>query len=294
MDRHQSLADRFEKNRGDLVGLAYRMLGSREEAEDAVQDTWLRLERADILTVRNLPGWLRTVTSRICLDMLRSRRDGREEYWGQELVSDTAVSQDGNPEREVLEAESVGLALLVVLNALSPAERVAFVLHDMFGVPFGEVGEILGRSQATTKKLASRARQKVRTPRERHSVEIEQHREVVMAFQVAARTGDTEAIAAYLAPGVVRRADRAALPPGRPLRAHGAVAVAHEISVFGGAAQQAEPALIDGQVGLLVAPRGRLRLAVCFTLEHGLIKEYDLVAAPSRLDRLRIRLLPEH
>ncbi|MET8183827.1 sigma-70 family RNA polymerase sigma factor [Streptomyces sp. NPDC005336] len=293
MDRRQSLADCFEENRGDLLGLAYRMLGSREEAEDAVQETWLRLERADVMAVRNLPGWLRTVTSRICLDALRSRREGRGERWSGELTSAIAVPDDGNPEHEALEAESVGLALLVVLNTLSPAERVAFVLHDMFGVPFDEIGGILDRSQATTKKLASRARQKVRAPQERHSVEAAQHREVVAAFQVAARTGDTGIIAARLAPDVVRRADGAALPPDRPLRAHGATAVACEISQFGGVARYAEPALIDGRVGLLVAPGGRLRLAVCFSVKNGLIKEYELVADPARLERLHIRLLPE-
>ncbi|MEV5978406.1 sigma-70 family RNA polymerase sigma factor [Streptomyces sp. NPDC052114] len=293
MERRQSLADCFEENRRDLLGLAYRMLGSREEAEDAVQETWLRLARADISAVRNPPGWLRTVTSRICLDVLRSQRDGREGQGNGEAASATVTAEGGNPEDAALEAESVGLALLVVLNTLSPAERVAFVLHDMFGVPFDEIGGILDRSQATTKKLASRARLKVRAPRERHSVEMEQHREVVAAFQVAACTGDTAVIAAHLAPDVVRRADEAALPADRARTAHGATAIAHEISRFGGAARHAEPALIDDHVGLLVAPRGRLRLAICFSIRNGLITEYELVAAPSRLERLRISLLPE-
>lgn len=200
---------------------------------------------------------------------------------------------DDNPEQEVLEAESVGVALLVVLNLLSPAERVAFVLHDMFGVPFDEIGGILDRSRATAKKLASRARYKVCAPREENLVESDQHRDVVAAFKVAARTGDTGIIAACLAPEVVRRADAAALPADRPHTAHGATAVAREISRFGGAARHAEPALIDGRVGLLVAPGGRLRLAICFHIESGLIKEYELVADPDRLGRLSIRLLPE-
>ncbi|GAA1926035.1 sigma-70 family RNA polymerase sigma factor [Streptantibioticus ferralitis] len=293
MDQRQSLADCFEENRRDLLGLSYRMLGSREEAEDAVQETWLRLDRADTAAVRNLPGWLRTVTSRVCLDMLRSRHGGREECWSGDLAPTTVAPDDGNPEHEALEAESVGLALLVVLNTLSPAERVAFILHDMFGVPFDEIGGILDRSEATAKKLASRARHKVRAPRERHRVEMDEYREVVAAFQVAARTGDTGIIAAHLAPDVVRRADAAALPPGRPLKAHGATAVAGEISRFGGAARHAEPALIDGQVGLLVAPGGWLRLAICFSIENGLVREYELVADPARLMRLCIRLLPE-
>ncbi|MGW2642493.1 sigma-70 family RNA polymerase sigma factor [Streptomyces sp. NPDC001348] len=292
MDQHQSLADCFEENRRALLGLAYRMLGSREEAEDAVQETWLRLDRADTEAVRNLPGWLRTVTSRVCLDLLRSRRGGREECSDRDLAPATVAPGKGDPEHEALEAESVGLALLVVLNTLSPAERVAFVLHDMFGVPFDEIGGILDRSQATAKKLASRARHKVRVPRERQLAAVDQHREVVAAFQIAACTGDTGIIAARLAPDVVRRADAAALPPGRPVTAHGATAVAREISRFGGAARYSEPALIDGRAGLLVAPGGRLRLAVCFRIENGLVKEYELVGDPARLRRLCIRLLP--
>lgn len=293
MDQRQFLADCFEENRRDLLGLSYRMLGSREEAEDAVQETWLRLDRTDTKEVRNLPGWLRTVTSRVCLDMLRSRHGGREEHWSSDLTPPTVAPEDGNPEHEALEAESVGLALRVVLNTLSPAERVAFVLHDMFGVPFDEIGGILDRSRATAKKLASRARHKVRAPRERNLVETDQHREVVAAFQVAACTGDTRIIAARLAPDVVRRADAAALPPGRPRTAHGATAVAREISRFGSAARHAEPALIDGRVGLLVAPGARLRLAIRFRIDGGLVKEYELVADPARLGRLCIRLLPE-
>lgn len=293
MDARQYLADFFEENRRDLLGLSYRMLGSHEEAEDAVQETWLRLERADTTAVRNLPGWLRTVTSRVCLDMMRSRHGGREERWDDGLASVTVATGEGDPEHEVLEAESVGLALLVVLNTLSPAERVAFVLHDMFGVPFDEIGGILDRSQVTAKKLASRARHKVRAPRDRHLVEVDHHREVVAAFQAAACTGDTGIIAARLAPDVVRRADAAALPSDRPARVHGVGPVAHEISQFGGAARHSEPALIDGRVGLLVAPGGRLRLAVCFRIENGLVKEYELVADPARLGGLCIRLLPE-
>ncbi|MFE1199506.1 sigma-70 family RNA polymerase sigma factor [Streptomyces olivaceoviridis] len=292
MDARQSLADSFEENRRALLGLSYRMLGSHEEAEDAVQETWLRLDRADATAVRNLPGWLRTVTSRVCLDMLRSRHGGREECWDGDPASATVATSESGPEHEVLEAEAVGLALLVVLNTLSPAERVSFVLHDMFGVPFDEIGAILDRSEATVKKLASRARHKVRAPRERHLVEVNQHREVVAAFQAAACTGDTHIIASRLAPDVVRRADAAALPSGRPARVHGAGSVAHEISRFGSAARHSEPALIDGRVGLLVAPGGRLRLAVCFSIEDGLVKEYELVADPDRLRRLCIRLLP--
>ncbi|GHH10576.1 sigma-70 family RNA polymerase sigma factor [Streptomyces rubradiris] len=292
MDARQSLADCFEENRRALLALSYRMLGSHEEAEDAVQETWLRLDRADTTAVRNLPGWLRTVTSRVCLDMLRSRQGRRQDHGEDDLGPANVATGEGDPEHEVLEAESVGLALLVVLNTLSPAERVAFVLHDMFGVPFDEIGGILDRSQTTAKKLASRARHKVRAPRERHLVEVDQHREVVAAFQIAACTGDTSIIASRLAPDVVRRADTAALSSGRPARLHGAGSVAHEISRFGGAARHSDLALIDGRVGLLVAPGGRLRLAVCFRIEGGLVKEYELVADPARLKCLCIRLLP--
>lgn len=292
MEQHRSLTDSFEEHRRDLFGLSYRMLGSYEEAEDAVQEAWLRLSSADTAAVRNLAGWLRTVTSRVCLDLLRSRRRRLVESWSSDLVSATVASDEGNPEQEALEAESVGLALLVILNTLNPAERVAFVLHDTFGVPFEEIGATLGCSQTAAKKLASRSRHKVRAPQDRYLVEVSQHRAVVSAFKLAACTGDTETIAAHLAPDVVRHADAAAVPPNRPLKVQGGSAVADEISRFGGAAQYAEPALIDGRVGLLVAPSGRLQVAICFSIESGLITEYELVADPARLRCLCIKLLP--
>ncbi|MFI1378406.1 sigma-70 family RNA polymerase sigma factor [Embleya sp. NPDC020886] len=293
MDQRQFLATCFEDNRRDLLALAYRMLGSREEAEDAVQDTWLRLERVDAASVRNLPGWLRTVVSRICLDILRGRHVCTEEPSDPLPAPATGVTS-GNPEQRVLEAESVGIALLVVLNALSPAERVAFVLHDMFGVPFDEIGATLGRSEAAAKKLASRARHKVREPHEhRRSVELAQHREVVAAFLAAARTGDTAKIAARLAPDVVRRVDAAAVSANHPSEVRGAGAVAREISHFCAAAEHVELAMIDGRVGLLVAPEGRLRLVIRFAIEDGRVREYELLAGRAWLEPLRIRLLPE-
>jgi RNA polymerase sigma factor (sigma-70 family) len=289
MDERQQLANCFEADRAALIGLAHRMLGCRDEAEDAVQEVWLRLERIDSTTVRNLPGWLRTVTSRVCLDRLRSRSVAAQ----RNRVPDEMPDEADDPERKALEAESVGLALLVVLTTLSPAERVAFVLHDTFGVPFTEIAGILGRSQATAKKLASRARHKVRGHDEQRTAELDRHREVVAAFRLAARTGDTRMIAERLAPDVVRRGDRAALPGGRPLEVRGASAVAQEITVFGQAARHSAPALVDGHPGLLVAPGGVLRLAIRFVVARGLVQEYDLIADPVRLKRLRIRLWPE-
>lgn len=289
MNERQQLANCFETDRAALIGLAHRMLGCRDEAEDAVQEVWLRLERTGGTAVRNLPGWLRTVTSRVCLDRLRSRSVAAQ----RNRVPDEMPGEADDPERKALEAESVGLALLVVLTTLSPAERVAFVLHDTFGVPFTEIAGILGRSQATAKKLASRARHKVRGRGEQRTAELDRHREVVAAFRLAASTGDTRMIAERLAPDVVRRGDRAALPAGRPLEVRGASAVAQEIAVFGQAARHSAPALVDGHPGLLVAPGGVLRLAIRFVVAQGLVQEYDLIADSVRLKRLRIRLWPE-
>jgi RNA polymerase sigma-70 factor (ECF subfamily) len=291
MDEPDFLAQRFEENRRALLGLAYRMLGSREEAEDAVQEAWLRIARIDAPEVRNLSGLLRTITSRVCLDQLRSRRARPEECAGN-LPATCAARTGPGPEQEVVEADSVSRALLIVLDTLSPAERVAFVLHDTFGVPFSEIGAVLGRTPTTAKKLASRARVKVRGPRSRRPVELARHREVVGAFLAAARSGDTRTIAACLAPDVVRTADAAALSGDRPARLRGVESVAREISWFGDA-PEAEVAMVDGDVGLLVAPRGRPWLAARFSIADGRVAGYELIADPVRLRGLGIRPLPQ-
>ena len=304
MDADSSdLTDPFEAERGRLKAIAYRMLGSSNEAEDAVQESWLRLSRAlaqpdepaDVAEspIRNLPAWLTTTVSRICLDMLRTRASRREDLAAEPLPAATA-SPYAEPEDEALLADETGRALLVVLDRLSPPERVAFVLHDAFAVPFDAIAPILDRTPQTTKKLASRARQKVRgtttpapTPPSPPS-ELARQRQIVTAFLSAAKSGDLRAILELLAPDVVRRADPAALAPGRPLEARGADTVANEITLFGQASRYAEPALVNGAAAILVAPRGRLHLAITLTIapESGLITAYELIADPARLARL--------
>ncbi|WNM33095.1 sigma-70 family RNA polymerase sigma factor [Streptomyces sp. Li-HN-5-11] len=287
-DGHEELARRFEERRGQLRAVAHRMLGSLSEADDAVQETWLRLVRAGADGIDNLPGWLTTVVSRICLDMLRSRSARREEAYEHELP-ETGV---GNPpEDEVLLADSVGLALLVVLDTLSPLERVAFVLHDLFAVPFDRVAAVVDRSQPAAKKLASRARRKVRGTPAVSAGELRRHRRVVEAFLTAARGGDLGALLDVLAPDVVRRADPAALPAGVPAELRGAQAVAEGTVALRDRARFAAVALIDGRVGVVVAPAGRLLFALEVAVDGGRVVSYDVVAAPERLRRLRTAVL---
>jgi RNA polymerase sigma factor (sigma-70 family) len=286
-ETQDELAARFEAHRGTLQAVAYRMLGSAAEADDAVQETWLKLGRADATELRNLGGWLRTVVSRVCLDLLRSRASRREEP-----LLDHDGSGAADPERDVVLADAVGRALLVVLDALVPAERVAFVLHDMFAVPFDEIAPIVDRSPVTTKKLASRARQKVRGTPRLPAGDLARHRRVVDAFLAASRAGDLDAVLAVLAPDAYRRADAAALPAGRPLEVRGARRVAEEIVAFGRNARYAEPALIDGEVGLLVAPHGHLTLAITMTVtpdDH--LAGYHLIADPTQLATLDLAVL---
>lgn len=293
---HDELASRFEGHRDHLRGVAYRMLGSATDADDAVQETWLRLARAGVDGVDNLGGWLTTVTSRICLDMLRSRGSRREEPDTDGIAAGRAdPAADVDPEHEALLVDSVGRALLVVLDRLAPAERVAFVLHDLFAVPFDEIAPIVDRSVVTTKKLASRARRKVRGPApasRASATDVALQRRLVEAFLAASRAGDVDGVLAVLAPDVIRRADRAAVPAGRPAEVRGAATVAREIAAFGRNARFAAPALVDGAVGVVVAPYGRLRLAITVTVSGNRISAYELIAAPARLARLDIAVLP--
>lgn len=280
-------ADRFEAHRAHLRAVAYRMLGSLPEAEDAVQETWLRLSRIDAAQVDNLAAWLRTVVSRVCLDVLRHRRANREDAVGH--LPETPADDD--PAMEAVLADSVGRALLVVLDTLTPAERVAFVLHDTFAVPFDRIAPIVGRTTATTKKLASRARLKVRGAGSLPEAELGRQRQVVDAFLAAARLGDFDALIAVLDPDVVRRADPVALPPGAATEVRGAPAVARETVALTANAHHAEPALVDGGVGIVVAPRGRLLLALTVTVRHDRITAYEVIADPARLHRLAITAL---
>ncbi|KDN18390.1 sigma-70 family RNA polymerase sigma factor [Amycolatopsis rifamycinica] len=279
------LAARFEAERGRLRGLAYRMLGSAAEADDAVQEAWLRLNRAD--SVDNLAAWLTTVVSRVCLDVLRSRKARREEPF--EVLAEPV--DDVDPAAEATLADSVGRALLVVLDALGPAERVAFVLHDLFAVPFDRIAPVLDRTPAAAKKLASRARQRIRGGSPLPPADLARHRRVVDAFLAAARGGDLAALLDVLAPDVVRRADAAALPAGAALEVRGARAVAEETQVFGRRARFAQAALLDGAVGVVVAPRGRLVLALAVTVGGERVAAYEVIADPARLAALHVTLL---
>jgi RNA polymerase sigma factor (sigma-70 family) len=286
MDERDDLVARFEAERGHVRAVAYRMLGSLAEAEDAVQETWLRLDRADVRDVENLAGWLTTVVSRVCLDMLRSRKARREEPAGDWLPEQFWDAAD--PGEEAVLAESVGRALLVVLDTLGPAERIAFVLHDLFAVPFDRIAPIVARTPVATKKLASRARGRVRGTHVRSGADSARHREIVAAFLAASRGGDLGTLLSLLAPDVVRVADPAALPPGVSATAQGARAVAEETVGFARRSRYAEPALVNGAAGVVVAPLGRLVLALTMRVEDDRITGYQVIADPSRLRELEI------
>jgi RNA polymerase sigma factor (sigma-70 family) len=287
MGDHDRLAERFEAHRSHLRAVAYRMLGSLSEADDAVQEAWLRLSRSDTSSVENLAGWLTRVVGRVCLDMLRSRTSRREEPLDPQQLGPIVNGQsDRDPEQEALLADSVGLALLVVLDRLAPAERVAFVLHDLFAVPFDQIAPIVERSATATKKLASRARHRVHGTATRPDTDRTQQRHVVDAFLAATRGGDIEALLAVLDPDVVRRADRAAIPARMPTELHGAQQVAEETATNARPARFAAPALVNGRVGLVVAPRGRLLLAIGLTIKGEKITEIDAIADPLRLRQL--------
>ncbi|CAM4492690.1 sigma-70 family RNA polymerase sigma factor [Nocardia ninae] len=290
MRAQDMLARQFETHRDHLRAVAYRMLGSLSEADDAVQEAWLRLARQDSDEVANLAGWLTTVVSRICLDMLRSRAARREEPV--DLLAELGdAAYDSDPEHEAVLIDSVGRALLVVLDTLGPDERVAFVLHDLFAVPFDQIAPIVGRSTATTKKLASRARQRAQGETTATAAELAEQRHVVEAFLTAARGGDLDALLAVLAPDVVRVADPAALPAGLSAVVRGAAAVAKETVLLQRRSQVAALALVNGAVGILVAPRGKLLLALAVTVRDGRVAGYEVIADPARLRELDIAVL---
>src|SRR5215213_3219970 len=284
MDEHDRLAEQFEAHRTRLRAVAYRMLGSISGADDAVQEAWLRLSRFDASAVENLGGWLTTVVSRVCLDMLRSRRSRREESL---RVPEPIVGREDrtDPEHEALLADGVGLALLAVLETLSPAERVAFVLHDTFGVSFDEIAPIVGRSPAASRQLASRARRRVRGAATVPDADLARQREVVDAF-LAARDGDFHALVAVLDPDVVLRADYGAVPPDASREVRGSRAVAEGALAFARRAPFARTALVKGAAGIVVAPNGRPLAVMGFTVARGKIAEIDMLADPERLSRL--------
>jgi RNA polymerase sigma factor (sigma-70 family) len=286
---HGWLVDRFEAHRAHLRGVAYRMLGSPSEADDAVQEAWLRLSRSDASDIENLGGWLTTVVARVSLDMLRSRASRREQPAGGHLPDRIESRRAGSdPEHEAVVADTVGSALLVVLDTLSPAERLAFVLHDLFAVPFDEIGAIVGRSSNAAKQLASRARHKVQGSGPAPEADPTRQREVVDAFLAASRNGEFDALVALLDPDVVLQADSAAVRMGSPEEVRGASAVA---GTFSGRALGAQPALIDGAVGVVWAVGGRPKVVWDFTIRQGKIVHIDMLAARQSLNDLDLTIL---
>jgi RNA polymerase sigma factor (sigma-70 family) len=312
------LAERFEENRGHLRAVAYRMLGSASEADDAVQETWLRLSRSDVSEVENLGGWLTTVAARVCLDMLRARSSRREESLDQPATESAAVreipAKKMDPEQEALLADAVGAALLVVLDRLEPAERLAFVLHDMFAVPFEEIAPIVGRSEEAARQLASRARKRVHSAaasgegagesganarehsHERLHERLHEQRKIAESFLGALRAGDFNALLKLLDPDVVVKVDQMAGRAGAPpAEIHGAENWARGAMAFSEAMRSPfiQPALVDGAVGLVIAQAGRLFRALRFTIERGKITHVDIVTKPARLEKMEVQVLED-
>ncbi|WP_406463534.1 RNA polymerase sigma factor SigJ [Streptomyces sp. NBC_01622] len=292
MNDTELLADRFEEHRGRLRAVAYRMLGSLPEAEDAVQETWLKLSRTDADAIRNLGGWLTTVVGRVCLDLLRSRTARREDPIDETFVPDPLLRPltDLDPEEEVLQADSVGLALLVVLETLEPAERLAFVLHDLFAVPFDDIAPIVERTSAATRQLASRARRRIQGAAPSNDPDLGRQREIVEAFLAAAREGDFDALVALLHPDVALRADSGALVRGTAASKamRGARAVAEQALMFAPFARLAQLALVNGSVGVVNAPEGQLRSVMGVTIADGRITGMYILSDPERLARLDV------
>jgi RNA polymerase sigma factor (sigma-70 family) len=285
MDEREFLAEQFEEHRPHLRAVAYRMLGSTAEADDAVQDAWLRLSRSDAGEIDNLGGWLTTVVARVCLNALRARRRHGEEPLGPHVPDPVIDAADGSsPEHEALLADSVGLALLVVLETLPPAERLAFVLHDMFGVPFDEIAPIVDRSPEAARQLASRARRRVRGAAPQPDPDRARQREVVEAFFAASRDGDFEALVAVLDPDVVLHADGGVLRPDATVVVRGAETVARRALMFSRMAPHVRPALVNGAPGVVVIPPdGKVFSIMAFTVAEGKIVEIDALVDPERL-----------
>ncbi|MGZ4165453.1 MAG: RNA polymerase sigma factor SigJ [Solirubrobacteraceae bacterium] len=294
MDEQEWLAQRFEEHRGHLRAVAYRMLGSLSEADDAVQDAWIRLSRVDAGEVENLGGWLTTVVARVCLNMLRSRQSRREEPFGPhvpEPIVDPVAGVD--PEHEALLADSVGLALLVVLETLGPAERLAFVLHDMFAVPFDEIASIVDRSPEAARQLASRARRRVRGSASVGDADLDEQRAVVDAFLAAAREGDFDALVALLDPDIVLRADSGPGLPGATVEVRGAAEVASRALVYSRLQLLNRPVLINGALGMVAFRDGQVFSVGAVTVRGGRIVEMDFLADPERLRRLDLTFLED-
>jgi RNA polymerase sigma factor (sigma-70 family) len=292
MDDDDRLAGRFEASRPRLRAMAYRMLGSLSDAEDAVQEGWLHAAGSDAAAVANLEGWFTTIVARVCLDMLRSRKSRREEPLDPDEAAVAGPEQQA-PDQEVVLADAVGLALLVVLDTLAPAERVAFVLHDTFGLPFGEIAAITGRSPAAARQLASRARRRVKGSAPVPGIRLGRQRKVAEAFLAAARGGDLGALIAVLDPEVVLTADAAAAPSGVPVTIRGAAAVARGARAAAVRSRYSRVALVNGTLGIVMAPRGRLTVVLAFTIGDDKISRIDVIADPARLAGLDLAVLDD-
>jgi RNA polymerase sigma factor (sigma-70 family) len=295
MTENEWMADRFEEHRPHLRAVAYRMLGSLSEADDAVQDAWLRVSRAEAGEVENLGGWLTTIVARVCLNILRSRNTRREESLNgrlpDPLVSSERVHQ---PEEEALLADSVGLALLVVLDTLSPAERLAFVLHDMFQLPFQEIAPMVGRSPEAARQLASRARRRVKGAQiPAPDPDLARQRKVVDAFFRAARGGEFDSLVALLDPNVVLRSDYGGRRPAAPKVIHGAAGVAGQALLGALPGAELHPALVNGTAGMVITVHGRPYAVMGFTVADGKIIEIDAIADPERVGRIAAAVLSE-
>lgn len=295
MDQSHWLAQEFEASRGHLRGVAYRMLGSLAEAEDAVQEAWLRLSRSGADGIDNLRGWLTTVVSRVCLDMLRSRSAHREEPLDSPTVSEPAQPKaaHSDPEQEAVLADSVGIALLVVLERLSPAERLAFVLHDLFDFSFDEIAAIVARSPEATRQLASRARRRVRGSAAEYHGDVGRQRDLVGKFLAALRAGNVEGLLAVLDPDVLVRVDAASAATGKPVEVHGARNWATQAVKAAKGARFAQPAVINGEVGVVIAPRGKLFRVVRFTFRDDRIAEVQIVGNREVLDSLELAVIED-
>ncbi len=291
MDEKDWLAERFEEQRGHLRAVAYRMLGSLPEADDAVQDAWIRVSRAETNQVENLGGWMTTIVARVCLNMLRSRKVRREESLDVHLPDPVISSEEElGPEEETMLADSVGLALLVVLDALAPAERLAFVLHDMFELPFDEIAPMVGRTPTAARQLASRARRRVKGA-EIPDPDLSRQRAVVDAFFLAARSGDLDALVAVLHPDVTLRVDFGPGRPGASRVVRGAAAVSRQARLGANPAALLHPALINGAAGVVITLDGQPHGVMAFTVVNDQIVELDIIADPERIRRVASEVL---
>jgi RNA polymerase sigma factor (sigma-70 family) len=293
MPTPERLAEQFEEHRAHLRAVAYRMLGSASEAEDAVQESWIRLGRTDVAGVENLRAWLTTVVARVCLDMLRTRTSRREDPLDTHVPDPVITRADGDPESEAMVADSVGLALLVVLETLEPAERLAFVLHDVFGMTFDEIAPIVDRSSVAARQLASRARRRVQSRAPTADHDLREQRRVVDAFMAAAREGDFEGLVAVLDPDIVLRADGGALA-GLSRVVRGASAVASQNATFSSSGLSNQLILVNGHLGFVTRrPDGRVFSVTGFTIAGGRIVEMDILADPERLSRLDLSAIED-